>query len=144
MRLIRGYGDENQILEISDEIVDLNKNIFPTTKSRLFSDFYGEPNETYWIVILDGNLPIAQTGISLSHSHNKSYWYMFNFGVRDTYRRQNWGERLFKLAMKFVKGSPLFWDVENSNTKGKAFYKKLGARIVNYDSDRDIIAMRMN
>jgi ribosomal protein S18 acetylase RimI-like enzyme len=133
MEVIQGYADSPRIVSLSDDIFTLFKNIFPENNSKSFQDLCGvHLDKIYFIVTLWYGKPIAMA--ELVWVGKDSYWYMFNFGVRKSRRREGHGRHVLSLVKEFTKGKSLKCQIHNDNIPARFFYLKNGAEFTDqYD-----------
>ena len=136
MEVVQGFADSPQIVSLSDDIFTLFKNIFPENKTQSFQEIVGVYlDKVYFIVTLWYGKPIGMS--ELLWVEKDSYWYMFNFGVRKTRRKEGHGRHLLSLVRDFTKGKTLKCQVHNDNIDARFFYLKNGAVFTGDYDDTD-------
>jgi ribosomal-protein-alanine N-acetyltransferase len=127
-------GDINQIIEIEERAfpkTPYTKKIFLNYATRLPDGF---------IVVESGNVIVGYIIFDRSgHIHSTA--------VKIEYRKKGFGEKLFAHALMRVKKN-LWLEVRSKNRAAIAFYKKMGMKIVDintdYYGDDDALIMVLN
>lgn len=60
---------------------------------------------------------------------SNSIWYLFNFGVKFTYRKQGVGKFLWNELKRFANNN-LVWEIKPNNFQAISFYTKMGGKVL--------------
>lgn len=137
MEVVQGYADEPQLVSMSDDILALFRDIFPHTNAIAYQQICCDGNtdmsKIYTIVVTWYNRPMAMA--FLRWDDQRSCWYLFNFGVRKSRRREGYGRYLLSIVRDFTKGKNLGCYVHNDNIGARYFYLKNGAEFTDQYDD---------